>query len=253
VELFSLHGRRALITGSSRGIGWQTAQMFAAAGAKVVLNGRDDKTLAERRDSLLAQGHDADIVAFDVSDPDQVVARCREFIDRTGPIDILVSNAGAPFRKSLADTSLDDWRQVMDSHVASAFALAQLLAPTMATNGHGRIIIMSSLMGSVSRPNNTAYSAAKAAINGLVRALAAELGADGITCNAIAPGWILTDATQNLHEDPEWDNFIVGRNALKRWGRPEEIAAAALFLAADSGAFVTGQVLTVDGGLSAIV
>jgi gluconate 5-dehydrogenase len=108
-------------------------------------------------------------------------------------------------------------------------------------------------MGQVSRPNNTAYTAAKGGMNSLVRALAAELGEDGITCNAVAPGWVLTKATENLSQDNEWNSFIIGRNPLKRWGQPEEIAAAMLFLASDAGSFTSGQVMTVDGGLSAVL
>lgn len=251
LDRFSLDGRVALITGSSRGIGWATAQALAAAGALVVLNGRDLAVLNERAETLRAAGQRADIAGFDVGNADRAAEAAAHLLERHGQIDVLVSNAGGPFRHSLADTSLADWRDTIESHLTTAFALARAVAPGMIAQGWGRIILMSSVMGAVSRPNNTAYSAAKGGLNALVRALAAELGPSGVTCNAIAPGWIATDATEKLARDPEWNAFITGRNALKRWGQPEEIAAAALFLAADAGAFVTGHILTVDGGLSA--
>lgn len=253
LKSFCLDGRIALITGSSRGIGWATAQAFAEAGAMVVLNGRDESVLKQRAETLEAAGHRADVACFDVGDADRAAQSAGHLLDRHGRIDVLVSNAGAPFRESIADTSLEDWRGVVEGHLTTAFALARAVAPGMAGRRWGRIILVSSVMGSVSRPHNTAYSAAKGGLDALVRALAAELGPSGVTCNAIAPGWISTAATENLRDDPEWDAFIVNRSALKRWGKSEEIAAAALFLASDAGAFVTGHVLTVDGGLSAII
>lgn len=252
-QRFSLVGRKALITGSSRGIGWETSKALAEAGALVFLNGRDENVLKERAAELNDAGHDADCIVFDAHDADAAALAANALIEKQGCIDILVSNAGAAYRKSLAETSLSDWRGVVESHMTTSFALAKTLAPAMQQQGWGRIILTSSVMGQVSRPNNTAYSAAKGGMNALVRALAAELGVDGVTCNAVAPGWVLTKATEELSLDNEWNNMIVNRNALKRWGRPEEIAAAMLFLASDAGSFTTGQVLVVDGGLSAVL
>ena len=250
---FSLVGRRALITGSSRGIGWETSKALAEAGAAIVLNGRNEDVLKARVTEMSNAGHDASYIVFDAYDADAGARAASELLEQQGCIDILVSNAGAAFRKSLAETTLEGWRGVMESHVTTSFALAKTLAPAMQQQEWGRIILTSSVMGQVSRPNNTAYSAAKAGMNGLVRALAAELGANGVTCNAVAPGWVLTKATEELSLDKEWNDRIVNRNPLKRWGRPEEIAAAILFLASDAGAFTTGQVLAVDGGLSAVI
>ncbi len=252
-QRFSLSGRKALITGSSRGIGWETAKALAEAGAEVFLHGRDEAVLQSRAAELSDAGHTAGYVAFDAGDADASSAAAAGLVEGQGCIDILVSNAGAAYRKSLADTSSEDWRGVVESHLTTAFTLAKTLAPEMQKQGWGRIILTSSVMGQVSRPNNTAYSAAKGGMNALVRALAAELGADGITCNAVAPGWILTEATEDLSLDDEWNSLIVNRNPLKRWGRPEEIASAVLFLASEAGAFTTGHVLTVDGGLSAVL
>jgi gluconate 5-dehydrogenase len=252
-ERFSLVGRKALVTGSSRGIGWETAKALAEAGAQVFLNGRDETVLAERVAELKDAGHSADFVSFDAFDAEASAAAADALLKQHGCIDILVSNAGAAFRNSLADTSLDDWRSVLESHLSTGFALAKTLAPAMQAQKWGRIILTSSVMGEVSRPNNTAYTAAKGGMNSLVRALAAELGIDGITCNALAPGWVLTKATESLSLDNEWNTMIVNRNPLKRWGRPEEIASAMLLLASDAGSFITGQVVTVDGGLSAVL
>jgi gluconate 5-dehydrogenase len=252
-QRFSLVGRKALVTGSSRGIGWETSKALAEAGASVFLNGRDETALKERAAELGNAGHDAGYVVFDAHDADAAARATGVLLDQQGCIDILVSNAGAAYRKSLADTTVAGWRDVIESHMTTSFALVKTLAPAMQRQDWGRIILTSSVMGQVSRPNNTAYSAAKGGMNALVRALAAELGGDGVTCNAIAPGWILTKATEELSLDNEWNNLIVNRNPLKRWGRPEEIAAAMLFLASDAGSFTTGQVLTVDGGLSAVL
>ena len=252
-QRFSLVGRKALISGSSRGIGWQTSKALAEAGALVFLNGRDEEVLKERVAELRDAGHDADYVVFDAHDADAATIAVEALLAQQGCIDILISNAGAAYRKSLADTTLAGWRGVVESHLTTAFTLARTLAPAMQRQGWGRIILTSSVMGQVSRPNNTAYSAAKGGMDALVRALAAELGVDGITCNAVAPGWVLTKATEELSLDNAWNDLIVNRNPLKRWGRPEEIAAAMLFLASDAGSFTTGQVITVDGGLSAVL
>ena len=252
-ERFSLVGRKALVTGSSRGIGWETAKALAEAGAEVFLNGRDETVLADRVSELKDNGHSANFICFDAFDAQSSAAAASTLLEQHDCIDILVSNAGAAFRNSLADTSLDNWRSVLESHLSTGFALAKTLAPAMQQQKWGRIILTSSVMGEVSRPNNTAYTAAKGGMNSLVRALAAELGIDGITCNAIAPGWVLTKATESLSLDNEWNTMIVNRNPLKRWGRPEEIATAMLLLASDAGSFITGQVVTVDGGLSAVL
>lgn len=252
-QRFSLVGRKALITGSSRGIGWETSKALAEAGAVVFLNGRDEGVLKERVTELIEAGCQADYLVFDAHDADAAVAAVKRLLDCQGCIDILISNAGATYRKPLAETSLADWRGVIESHLSTAFALSQALAPAMQKQGWGRIIFTSSVMGQVSRPNNTAYTAVKGGMNALVRALSAELGVDGVTCNAIAPGWVLTQATEGLSQDEDWNEMIINRNPLKRWGRPEEIAAAMLFLASEAGSFTTGQVLTVDGGLSAVV
>jgi gluconate 5-dehydrogenase len=252
-QRFSLEGRKALITGSSRGIGWETAKLMAEAGATVFLNGRDETTLKARVEELTEAGHKAGYICFDAGNAEASATAVTGFLKQQECIDILVSNAGVPFRNSLAETSLEDWRDVIESHLSTAFALAKTMAPAMQMQNWGRIILTSSVMGEVSRPNNTAYSAAKGGLNALVRALAAELGEDGVTCNAVAPGWVLTKATENLSLDNEWNTMIVNRNPLKRWGQPEEIASAMLFLASNAGSFTTGQVLTVDGGLSAVL
>lgn len=253
IQRFSLVGRKALITGSSRGIGWETSKAFAESGASVILNGRNENALKKRVAELNDTGHDASYIVFDANDADAAIMAVGELLEQQGCIDILVSNAGAAYRKPLAETSLTDWRGVVESHMTTSFALAKTLAPAMQQQAWGRIILTSSVMGQVSRPNNTAYSAAKGGMNALVRALAAELGVDGVTCNAVAPGWVLTKATEELSLDNEWNNMIVNRNPLKRWGRPEEIAAAMLFLASNAGSFTTGHVLVVDGGLSAVL
>ncbi len=248
---FSLKNKIALITGSSRGLGWAIAQAMAKAGATVVLNGRDAKALEACCKEIASQGGSADYVAFDSADTEAAKAGLASVVSRHGRLDVLVNNAGIPFRESLQDTSDDDWRRVIDLNLNACFNLARKAAKVMTAQGSGTIIMVSSVMAQVSRPANTAYTAAKGGLEALTRALAVELGPEGVTCNAIAPGWFRTDATQNYQDDPAYESFVEQRTPLGRWGNPEEIGSVALFLASPAASYVNGHVLTVDGGMTA--
>ncbi len=250
---YSLDGKTALITGASRGLGWAMARAMAEAGAHVALNGRDPKTLAARAEELTAAGHAASVAAFDVAEPEVAGAGLAAVADRQGGIDILVSNAGINHRESLEAFSVDDWQRIIDTNLTACFVLARDAGRGMVERGWGRIIVTGSIMGQIARPGLSAYVAAKGGVAAFTRALAAELGPHGVTCNVIAPGYIATEMTAPLAADPEFDALVRGRTPLGRWGRPEEIGSVAVFLASEAASYVNGHVLTVDGGLTAVL
>ncbi len=247
---FSLAGKVALVTGASRGLGWGIAQSFAEAGARVVLNGRDQTTLDERAAELEGRGLSAATACFDVCDRSGADAAFERLLADETQLDILVNNAGNQHRQPLQEVAYEDWAKVIDTHLNAAFTLSQHAARHMTGRGGGRIINVASVMGPQARPTVSGYIAAKGGLAALTRALAVELGGSGLTCNAIAPGYIKTELTEALVRDPEFDKFIKSRTPAARWGRPEEIGAAALFLASDAAAYVNGHVLFVDGGMS---
>ena len=245
---FSLDGRIALVTGSSRGIGLAIARGFAASGARVILHGRDPDRLAATAATF---PNLAGTLAFDVSDLAATQAAFDSIASEHGRIDILVNNAGVIPRKPLLETTDQDWASVIDSNLSAYFRLSREAARLMVSRKSGRIIMISSIMGLVGRPTIPGYVTAKAGLHGMVRGLSAELAPLGITVNAIAPGFMPTDATDVLHKDAKFNDWIATRAPMGRWGRPEELAGPAVFLASEAASYVTGHVLVVDGGLTA--
>jgi gluconate 5-dehydrogenase len=245
--LFSLEGRVALLTGASRGLGFAMAKAMAEAGATVVLNARDEAALAKAAAAIPG----ASIAAFDVADEAATKRGLERALACHGRVDILVNNAGIQHRRPLGEFATEDWRRVLDVHLTSAFVLAREVSVGMIERGGGRIINTTSMMGPrIVRPTIPAYAAAKAALDGLTRALAVELGPKGITCNAIAPGYFATELNTPLVADAEFSSFIARRTPLGRWARPEEIGGVAVFLASDAASYVNGVTLLVDGGLT---
>jgi gluconate 5-dehydrogenase len=253
-QLFDLSGQVALVTGASRGLGWAMARALAAAGALVVLNSRDQAALAQRQAELAGWGLAGDVAAFDVADAAAATASVAAVGARHGRLDILISNAGTTVRKPLLEQTEADWRQVLETDLTASWRLAREAARLMIPAGYGRIVLVGSINGAVARPGITPYVAAKTGLHGLARGLAADLAPHGITVNALAPGYFTTDGNSGLRaSDPGFQPRIAGRTPAGRWGEPAELGAAAVYLASRAAGFTTGGVLTVDGGLTAVI
>jgi gluconate 5-dehydrogenase len=252
---FDLTGRRALVTGSTRGIGAAMAAGLARAGATVVLHGRDQARVDQARAHLAAEipGADLHTCAFDVADSDAIVAQARRLDAELGGIDVLVNNAGMQLRSPLTEFPLDGWIQVLNVNLTSCFVLAQELARGMLARGHGKIINICSLQTQLVRASTSAYAAAKSGLGSLTRTMCAEWAAGGIQANGLAPGYIGTDLNTVLVEDEEFSAWVRGRTPAGRWGSPEDLAGPAVWLASSASDFVNGQVIYVDGGITAVL
>jgi len=242
---FDLSGRTALVTGSTRGIGLALAQALTAAGARVAINGRT----AEAVEAVVAGLHDSVAAPFDVTDEAEV----SRALARLGALDVLVNNAGMTLRRPLVDLELAEWRHVLDVNLTSAFLVSHTVAPGMIERGSGKIVNVCSVMSALARPSTGAYAAAKGALKMLTRSMCAEWAPHGIQANGIAPGFIRTDLSEALQADPEFDAWLRARVPAGRWAEPDELGGAIVFLASAASDFVNGQLLVVDGGLSAVV
>jgi gluconate 5-dehydrogenase len=249
LDIFSLEGRVALVTGSSRGIGYAIAETMARAGATVILHARDLATLAPKVQALAALGLKAESCVADVLDEVALADAIDKVASRHDRLDILVNNAGAIHRAPLTETPIVEWRRVLDVNLTSAFLASREAARIMTRNGYGRIINTASILGIVGRATVASYAASKHGLVGLTRSMAAELGGKGVTCNAIAPGYIRTEMNIALQHDPAFDILVRTRTPLGRWGEPRDVAGAAVFLASAAAAYVNGHVLVVDGGM----
>jgi gluconate 5-dehydrogenase len=249
--LFDLTGRIALVTGSARGLGNAMARGLAEAGATVVLNDVVADRLDDAAARLRADGLDAHVVAFDVTDSAQVEAAIAGVEARIGPLEILVNNAGVQHRAPLDEFPEDAWDHLMAVNVKGVFLVARAVARRMIPRGHGKIINVSSVQGAQARPSIAPYTAAKGAVNNLTKGMATDWARHGIQVNAIGPGYFVTEITRPLADDPVFDGWLRSRTPAARWGDPTELVGAAVFLASDASSFVNGQVIYVDGGLLA--
>jgi gluconate 5-dehydrogenase len=250
-ELFDLSGRTALVTGSSRGLGRAIAEGMAKAGARLIINGVDPARVEAAVAELRAAGYSAEGEAFDVTDENAIVAAFERFDAEKIEIDILVNNAGIQMRKPLVEFTTADWRKVIETNLTSAFVAGREAAKRMMVRQRGKIINIGSLASELARPTVGPYTAAKGGIKNLTRSMAVEWAASGIQANAVGPGYMLTDMNQALVANPDFNNWLMSRIPSKRWGRPDELVGAAIFLASDASNYVNGQIIYVDGGMLA--
>ncbi len=246
-ELFSLHGKRALITGSSQGIGYALAQGLIDAGAQVVLNGRDEVKLAAAAEALGG----AETLAFDATDHDAVRAAVDGFEADHGAIDILVNNAGMQHRTELENFPADAFEKLLQTNVASVFHVGQAVARHMIARGAGKIINIASVQTALARPGIAPYTATKGAVANLTKGMATDWAKHGLQCNAIAPGYFDTPLNAALVADPEFSAWLEKRTPAGRWGNVEELVGACVFLSSAASSFVNGHCLYVDGGITA--
>jgi gluconate 5-dehydrogenase len=251
LSLFDLKGRTALVSGSSRGLGRAIAEGMARAGARIVINGTDSARVETAVAELRAAGFAAEGAAFDVTD-EAAIVKAFEGFDRSGiEIDILVNNAGIQMRKPLVEFSSADWRKVIETNLTSAFIIGREAAKRMLQRKRGKIINIASLASELARPTIAPYTAAKAGIKNLTKSMAVEWAASGIQANAIGPGYMLTDMNQALMSNQDFNNWLMSRVPAKRWGNPDELVGAAIFLASSASNYVNGQIVYVDGGMLA--
>lgn len=252
---FDLAGRIALVTGSSRGIGRTLAAGLADAGATVVLNGLNEVRLAATATEFAA-AYGSDRIwtrPFDVTDAEAVDAAVDDIEAEVGPLRILVNNAGVQHRVRMLDLDIADWDRVLRADLTSAFLVGRAVARKMLARRQGKIINVGSVQSELARPTIAAYTAAKGGLRNLTRAMTAEWASDGIQANALAPGYIHTEMTQNLVDDATFNAWVLGRTPAGRWGSGSDLVGPAVWLASDASDYVNGQIIYVDGGMTAVV
>ena len=250
---FDLHGRNALITGGGSGLGFAIAKALAAAGASVILLGRNAEKLARASEELIALGANATYTVCNLLDRDAIAPLIQDLERNVGPLDILLNNAGVQQRAPFTEFPAEGWDRMMATHISAPFFLAQAIARQMIIRRRGKIINTLSIMSELGRPMIVPYTTAKGGLKMLTRGLAVELGAHNIQVNGIAPGYFRTEMNQALMDDAKFDAWVKQRTPAQRWGEPDEIGGAAVFLASGASDFVTGQIIFVDGGFTASV
>jgi gluconate 5-dehydrogenase len=252
-KLFSLEGRTALVTGSSRGLGRAMAEGLAEAGATIVLNGSDQGRLSTAAEEMKAAGYTVHESGFDVTDEAAVIAAFERFDADGIEIDILVNNAGIQLRKPMVELTTTEWRKVIEANLTSAFVVGREAAKRMIPRGRGKVINIGSLTSELARATVAPYTVAKGGIKMLTRAMTAEWAGLGIQANAIGPGYMLTDMNQVLVDNPSFDAWVKGRTPSQRWGKPEELIGTVVYLASPASNHVNGQIIYVDGGMLAVL
>lgn len=259
MNMFSLEGKVALVTGAAYGIGLAIAQALAEAGAKIVYNCSRQSTLDRGAEAYKELGIDAKGYLCDVTNEEEVKAMVADIEKTVGTIDILVNNAGIIKRIPMEEMSVDDFSRVIDVDLVGPFICAKAVIPGMKKKGHGKIINICSMMSELGRETVSAYAAAKGGLKMLTRNICSEYGEFNIQCNGIGPGYIATEQTAPLRERQSdgsrhpFDSFIIAKTPEARWGTPEDLMGPAVFLASDASNFVNGHILYVDGGILAYI
>lgn len=244
----NLSGKTALITGASKGLGKIMALALSAEGATIALVSRDAQKLGDVQNEIESAGGRAEIFVADVKNEQQVDKLEADVSARLGKVQILINNAGINVRKNLVDFTFEEWQSVLDTNLTSVFLMCRKFVPHMMGTGYGRVLNMASIMSHVSLPQRSAYSASKAAVLGLIRALALELATEGITVNGISPGPFGTEMNASIMNNPELNAQFVANIPMGRWGKLDEIGALATFLCSEHAGFITGTDILIDGG-----
>jgi gluconate 5-dehydrogenase len=250
---FNLENGIVLITGSSSGLGFIMARGLAQEGATVILNGRNKNKLAHAVQELQKENLNVSGSIFDVSDSTSVKTGIKQITKVFGTIDILVNNAGIQIRGPLEDFEESDWDKILKINLSSAFLVSKEIIKGMINRKSGKIINICSLQSDLGRPTIAPYSASKGGLKMLTRAMATEWAKHNIQINAIGPGYFKTDMTKALYENPEFDGWLCNRTPSNRWGNPEELIGTLIFLASEASSYVNGQIIYVDGGMTACV
>ena len=251
LSLFDLSGKRALITGSSQGIGFALARGMAAAGAEIVLNGRDMEKLGTAAKTLRAEGATVYTLAFDVTDHMGVRAAVDMFEAESGAIDILVNNAGMQHRAPLEDFPAEAFERLLQTNIASVFHVGQACARHMIKRGAGKIVNICSVQTALARPSIAPYTATKGAVANLTKGMATDWAKHGLQCNGLAPGYFDTPLNKALVDDPTFSAWLAARTPAGRWGNVEELVGTCIFLSSAASSFVNGTTVFVDGGITA--
>jgi gluconate 5-dehydrogenase len=249
-ERFSLKGQVAVVTGASRGLGLEMARAVAESGARVYLVARGKEQLEKAAAELREAGHDAKVSAFDLADGEACVSAIRAIGEIEGRLDILVNNAGINAWEPLAEAKTSTWDMVMGTNVRAPYLLCREAARLMVPRGYGRIVNVGSALSVTGREKITAYVSSKHGLAGLTRAIAAELGPKGVTCNMMAPGYFLTEINTSILARPGYEKGVSNRIPLGRWGDPEEAGGVIAFMVSKAASYMNGHVLVVDGGLT---
>jgi gluconate 5-dehydrogenase len=252
-SMFDLSGRIAVVTGSSRGIGFGLARALGEAGAVIVMNARDESALEAAAATLRSEGLTVHCRPFDVCDVAVVSSAIDSIECDIGPVDILVNNAGLQIRGAMLDYDVEDFRRVVEVNLVAAFTMGKAVAGHMVPRGRGKIINICSVMSTIARPTVTAYTSTKGALKMLTQGMCAEFGPLGIQVNALGPGYFATELTSALVADEEFSTWVARRTPAGRWGRIEELGGAIVFLASEASSYVNGHILYVDGGMTAVV
>ena len=248
--MFDLSGRVAVVTGASRGLGQAFARALASAGADLVITSRTLASLQAFEQEIRALSRRVLPLELDVRDETSIRRMVDDAVRGFGRIDILVNNAGCNVRKKALDVTWDEWNLIIDTNLRGAFFVAQSVAAHMVPRRSGRIINIGSVTSVFGSAGLGPYGASRGGIRQLTMSLADDWGPHGITVNCLAPGWFRTEQNKVLYDDPEWVNYLVERIPLRRTGQPEDLAGAVIFLASDASAYITGQTLLVDGGIT---